>query len=128
MRYIYQNRAHILLKYKNRVSGYNIRKTSARHTTSHYSYKISRIFFEDLNLLTSDHHLDVGSGSHADQTGAIMSGVERAYEQEPPSVVLVQGETNTDLAGSLVVPKIGISLGHVEAWKLSRTVSLISAA
>ncbi|MDY0278031.1 MAG: UDP-N-acetylglucosamine 2-epimerase, partial [Acholeplasma sp.] len=61
-----------------------------------------RIFFEELNLPTPDHYLDVGSGSHADQTGAIMSGIERVYTQERPHAALVQGDTNTVLAGSLV--------------------------
>ena len=76
---------------------------------------MDRIFFEELNLPTPDHYLDVGSGSHADQTGAIMSGIERVYTQERPLAVLVQGDTNTVLAGSLVAAKMNIPLGHVEA-------------
>jgi len=88
---------------------------SLLHTGQHYSYEMDRIFFEELNLPAPDHHLDVGSGSHADQTGAIMSGIGRVYEDERPNVALVQGDTNTVLAGSLVAAKMGIPLGHVEA-------------
>ena len=47
---------------------------SLLHTGQHYLYGMDRIFFEELNLPVPDHHLDVGSGSHAEQTGAIMSG------------------------------------------------------
>ena len=88
---------------------------SLLHTGQHYSYEMDHIFFDELNLPSPDHHLDVGSGSHADQTGSIMSGIERVYEQERPDVVLVQGDTNTVLAGSLVAAKMCIPLGHVEA-------------
>lgn len=88
---------------------------SLLHTGQHYSYGMDRIFFEELNLPVPDHHLDVGSGSHAEQTGAIMSGIGQVYEDERPDVALVQGDTNTVLAGSLVAAKIGIPLGHVEA-------------
>jgi UDP-N-acetylglucosamine 2-epimerase (non-hydrolysing) len=82
---------------------------SLLHTGQHYSHEMDRIFFEELNLPVPDHHLDVGSGSHADQTGAIMSGIGRVYEEGRPDVVLVQGDTNTVLAGSLVAD-------HVADW------------
>ncbi len=88
---------------------------SLLHTGQHYSYEMDRIFFEELNLPVPDHHLDVGSGSHAGQTGAIMSGIGRVYEDERPDMVLVQGDTNTVLAGSLVAAKMKVPLGHVEA-------------
>jgi len=88
---------------------------SLLHTGQHYSHEMDRIFFEELNLPVPDHHLDVGSGSHADQTGAIMSGIGRVYEEGRPDVALVQGDTNTVLAGSLVAAKMGVQLGHVEA-------------
>jgi UDP-N-acetylglucosamine 2-epimerase (non-hydrolysing) len=88
---------------------------SLLHTGQHYSYGMDRIFFEELNLPFPDHHLDVGSGSHAGQTGAIMSGIGQVYEDERPDVALVQGDTNTVLAGSLVAAKMKVPLGHVEA-------------
>ena len=88
---------------------------SVLHTGQHYSYEMDRIFFEELSLPLPDYNLDVGSGSHAEQTGANMTGVERILLENPPDVVLVQGDTNTVLAGGLVGAKLHIPVGHVEA-------------
>lgn len=88
---------------------------SVLHTGQHYSYEMDRIFFEELELPAPDHNLDVGSGSHAEQTGRIMTGVERILEADPPDIVLVQGDTNTVLAGALAAAKLHIPVGHVEA-------------
>jgi UDP-N-acetylglucosamine 2-epimerase (non-hydrolysing) len=85
------------------------------HTGQHYSYEMDRIFFEELELPPSDFTLDVGSGSHAEQTGRIMAGVERVLVDHPPSIALVQGDTNTVLAGSLAAAKLHVPVGHVEA-------------
>ncbi len=85
------------------------------HTGQHYSYEMDRIFFEELELPSPEHNLEVGSGSHAQQTGKIMVGVEAVLEEEKPDVVLVQGDTNTVLAGALAASKMHIKVGHVEA-------------
>lgn len=85
------------------------------HTGQHYSYEMDRIFFEELELSEPSYNLDVGSGSHAEQTGKIMAGVERVLIKERPDVVLVQGDTNTVLAGALAASKLHIKVGHVEA-------------
>ncbi len=93
------------------------------HTGQHYSYDMDRVFFEELNLPAPDYNLDVGSGTHAEQTGRIMAGVEKVLRQNQPDVVLVQGDTNTVLAGTLAASKyhVGtnsphpIDVGHVEA-------------
>jgi len=85
------------------------------HTGQHYSYEMDRIFFEELELPSPEHNLEVGSGSHAVQTGRIMAGVEEVLEEEKPDVVLVQGDTNTVLAGALAASKMHIKVGHVEA-------------
>ncbi len=85
------------------------------HTGQHYSYEMDRIFFEELELPSPEYNLDVGSGSHAQQTGKIMAGVEEVLEEERPDVVLVQGDTNTVLAGALAASKMHIKVGHVEA-------------
>ncbi len=76
---------------------------------------MDRIFFEDLNLPLPDDNLDAGSGSHAEQTGKIMAGVGRILSAHPPDIVLVQGDTNTVLAGTLAAAKLHIPVGHVEA-------------
>ncbi|MGA9098570.1 MAG: UDP-N-acetylglucosamine 2-epimerase (non-hydrolyzing), partial [Methanotrichaceae archaeon] len=85
------------------------------HTGQHYSYEMDRVFFDQLELPQPEHNLDVGSGSHAEQTGKIMSGVEKVLIKEKPSVVLVQGDTNTVMAGALAASKLQIKVGHVEA-------------
>ena len=85
------------------------------HTGQHYSYEMDRIFFEELELPSPEFNLEVGSGSHAQQTGRIMAGVEEVLDEEKPDVVLVQGDTNTVLAGALAASKMHIKVGHVEA-------------
>ncbi|MEM2107889.1 MAG: UDP-N-acetylglucosamine 2-epimerase (non-hydrolyzing) [Candidatus Bathyarchaeia archaeon] len=85
------------------------------HTGQHYSYNMDRVFFEQLGLPEARFNLDVGSGSHAEQTGRMMIGVEAVVRQEVPDVVLVEGDTNTVLAGALAAVKLGVKVGHVEA-------------
>ena len=85
------------------------------HTGQHYSYTMDSIFFEQLELPQAKSNLDVGSGSHAEQTGRIMAGVEKVLMAERPDVVLVQGDTNTVVAGALAASKLHIKVGHVEA-------------
>jgi UDP-N-acetylglucosamine 2-epimerase (non-hydrolysing) len=88
---------------------------SVLHTGQHYSYDMDRIFFEELELPRPEHNLDAGSGSHAEQTGKIMTGIEKILIENPPDIVLVQGDTNTVLAGALAASKLHIPVGHVEA-------------
>ena len=85
------------------------------HTGQHYSYSMDGAFLEQLRLPRSRHNLEVGSGSHAEQTGKMLVGIERVLESERPDVVLVEGDTNTVLAGALASAKLGIKVGHVEA-------------
>lgn len=85
------------------------------HTGQHYSYEMDKVFFDELELPQPRYNLDVGSGSHAEQTGKIMTGVERVLIEEQPDVILVQGDTNTVIAGALAASKMHIKVGHVEA-------------
>jgi len=85
------------------------------HTGQHYSYEMDRIFFEELELPQPEINLDIGSGLHGEQTGKILEGVEKILIQEKPDVVLVQGDTNTVLAGALAAAKLHIPVAHVEA-------------
>jgi UDP-N-acetylglucosamine 2-epimerase (non-hydrolysing) len=84
-------------------------------TGQHYDYEISRVFFETLHLPPSNYQLRVGSGTHGHQTGLLLIEIERVLLEEKPDVVLVQGDTNTVLAGGLAASKLRIRVGHVEA-------------
>ena len=85
------------------------------HTGQHYSYAMDRIFFEQLDLPLPLYNLDAGSGSQGAQTAAILAGIEKIFIKQPPGIVLVQGDTNTVLAGALAASKLHIPVGHVEA-------------
>ena len=85
------------------------------HTGQHYSYNLDQVFFEQLKLPQPKYNLRVGSGTHAEETGKMMIGIERVLFDEKPDIVLVEGDTNTVLAGALASVKVGVSLGHVEA-------------
>jgi UDP-N-acetylglucosamine 2-epimerase (non-hydrolysing) len=85
------------------------------HTGQHYDRAMSDVFFEDLALPAPDEHLGVGSGSHAEQTAAIMVAFERHALARRPALVAVYGDVNSTVACALVCSKLGIPLAHVEA-------------
>lgn len=85
------------------------------HTGQHYSYLLDKVFFEQLELPAAKFNLDVGSGDHGKQTGLMLGGIEKVLQVECPDVVLVQGDTNTVLAGAVAAVKLGIKVGHIEA-------------
>jgi len=85
------------------------------HSGQHYSYEMDRIFFKRLKLPQPKYNLNVGSGSHAEETARILVRAEKIFKIEKPDIVLVQGDTNTTLAGALAAVKLLIKVGHVEA-------------
>ena len=85
------------------------------HTGQHYDFNMSRVFFEELNLPDPAVNLEVGSGTHAEQTAQIMSRFEPVVLKYEPDLVLVPGDVNSTLACALVASKLGIRVGHVEA-------------
>jgi len=85
------------------------------HSNQHYSVEMDSIFFKELDLPAPHYNLGVGSGLHSNQTGNILIKMEPILLDEKPDVVLVQGDTNTVLAGALAASKLDIKVGHIEA-------------
>jgi UDP-N-acetylglucosamine 2-epimerase len=85
------------------------------HTGQHYDYEMSGIFFDGLELPRAKVNLGVGSGSHADQTGAMLKGIENILLAERPDYLLIYGDTNSTLAGALAASKLSVPVAHVEA-------------
>ena len=85
------------------------------HTGQHYDAGMSDVFFEDLGIPAPDVHLSIGSASHGRQTGAMLSAMDEVLEQHRPDWVLVYGDTNSTLAGTVAAVKMHIPLAHLEA-------------
>lgn len=85
------------------------------HTGQHYDREMSDVFFEELEIPKPDFYLDVGSGSHAEQTAKIMLKFEEVCAQLKPDCVVVVGDVNSTLACSIVAKKQGVAVAHVEA-------------
>ncbi len=90
------------------------------HTGQHYDKAMSDVFFEQLGMPRPDHNLEVGSGSHAVQTGQTMIRFEPVLQAERPDWVLVYGDVNSTIACALVAVKLGVRVAHVEAGLRSR--------
>lgn len=85
------------------------------HTGQHYDKNMSQVFFDELDIKTPKYSLNVGSGSHAEQTAKMMLGIEKALLSEEPDCVVLFGDTNSTLAGAIVAAKLTIPIAHVEA-------------
>lgn len=110
-------------------------RTIIVHTGQHYDDRMSASFFRDLDIRPPDHHLGVGSGSHAVQTARVMEAFEPVLLRERPDWVLVPGDVNSTLACALVCSKLkeetGVNLAHLEAglrsydWRMPEEVNRV---
>jgi UDP-N-acetylglucosamine 2-epimerase (non-hydrolysing) len=90
-------------------------RQSLVHTGQHYDDAMSAVFFRELDLPAPDVDLAVGSGSHTQQTAAMMQALEPVIARFQPDLVVVVGDVNSTLAGALVAARLGVRLAHVEA-------------
>ena len=85
------------------------------HTGQHYDREMSDIFLEELGVGEPNYLLSVGSGSHAQQTAAVMERLEPVLLEAEPDVLLVPGDVNSTLAATLTAAKLLLPIAHVEA-------------
>jgi len=101
------------------------------HTGQHYDYNMSQVFFEQLGLPNPDFNLEVGSGSHTEQTAHIMLRLEPIVANIRPDWVVVYGDVNSTLAAALVCTKLSVPIAHVEAglrsfdWNMPEEVNRV---
>ena len=85
------------------------------HTGQHYDLNMSDVFFKDFGLPEPDIHLNVGSGTHAEQTGNVMIAYEKILMASRPDLVIVVGDVNSTIAATLAAVKLGVKVAHLEA-------------
>lgn len=85
------------------------------HTGQHFDDKMSKVFFDDLQMPKPDYFLGIGGGSHAQQTARIMVEFEKIILDEKPDLIIVPGDVNSTIAASLVASKLHIPIAHVES-------------
>jgi UDP-N-acetylglucosamine 2-epimerase (non-hydrolysing) len=90
------------------------------HTGQHYDEAMSDVFFRDFGMPAPDYFLGVGSGPHGAQTGQVMIALEAILLKDRPDLLVVVGDVNSTVAGTLVAVKMGIPVAHIEAGLRSR--------
>jgi len=85
------------------------------HTGQHYDELMSDVFLDELDVPAPDHSLEVGSGSHAEQTALVLERITPVLAEEEPDLVLVPGDVNSSLAAALAAAQAGIDVAHVES-------------
>ena len=85
------------------------------HTGQHYDEKMSQIFIQELEIPEPDYNLNIGSGTHGRQTGRMTESIEEVLMKEKPGYVIIYGDTNSTLAGSVAAAKLHLPVVHIEA-------------
>jgi len=94
------------------------------HTGQHYNHEMSKVFFEELNVIEPDYHFEINGNSHIQQIAEIMLKIEVALQETKPNLVVVVGDVNSTLAGALAAVKMNIPVAHVEAGLRSFDISM----
>lgn len=117
MIYIIMGTRPEIIKFSPLIDEFNKQKIQFKviFTGQHYEYELSEGFFNELKLKDPDFQLGVGSGTQGEQTAKIIKQAEKILVENKPSLVLVQGDTNSALAGALSTVKLHIPIGHIEA-------------
>lgn len=94
------------------------------HTGQHYDANMSQVFFDELDIPKPNYNLNVGSGSHGEQTALMLTGIETILLEEKPNAIILYGDTNSTLAGALAASKIQMPIIHIEAGLRSYNKSM----
>lgn len=108
----YMKMAPLYDEFKKYPAGFDVKFV---HTGQHYDERMSKLFFDDLGMPKPDIYLEVGSGSHADQTGRVMERYEKHLLIDKPDIVFVAGDVNSTAACAIDAVKLDIRVAHVEA-------------
>ncbi len=101
------------------------------HTGQHYDKKMSKDFFDELNIPNPTVNLECGGGSQAEMTAKIMVSFEKFLKKNKSNLVLLFGDVNSTMACAIVARKLGIDVGHVEAgirsfdWNMPEEINRI---